>query len=72
MKTATLIIATLVFVTATSTQAQTSAVTRNGSQPSQRGPAEMFTRSVRIDPLFKWLEKVTDAQYSTRQRNEQR
>src|SRR5687768_14727248 len=28
------------------------AVTRNGSRPSQRGPAETFTGTVRIDPLF--------------------
>jgi quercetin dioxygenase-like cupin family protein len=28
------------------------AITRNGSRPSQRGPAENFTGSVRIDPLF--------------------
>jgi quercetin dioxygenase-like cupin family protein len=27
-------------------------VTRNGSRPSQRGPAETFTGTVRIDPLF--------------------
>jgi quercetin dioxygenase-like cupin family protein len=25
---------------------------RNGSQPSQQGPAEWFTGTVRIDPLF--------------------
>jgi hypothetical protein len=25
---------------------------RSGSQPSQKGPAEHFTGSVRIDPLF--------------------
>lgn len=27
-------------------------ITRNGSQPSRSGPAEYFTGSVRIDPLF--------------------
>jgi 4-carboxymuconolactone decarboxylase len=27
-------------------------ITRNGSQPSRRGPAENFTGSVRVDPLF--------------------
>ena len=27
-------------------------ITRAGSQPSQRGPAEWFTGTVRIDPLF--------------------
>jgi quercetin dioxygenase-like cupin family protein len=51
MKIATLIIATSLFVAAASAQAQTSAVTRSGSQPSQRGRADMFTGSVRIDPL---------------------
>ncbi|MGD0526294.1 MAG: cupin domain-containing protein, partial [Polyangiaceae bacterium] len=25
---------------------------RNGSRPSQKGPAEHFTGTVRIDPLF--------------------
>jgi len=28
-------------------------ITRNGTQPSSQGPAETFTGSVRIDPLFK-------------------
>jgi quercetin dioxygenase-like cupin family protein len=27
-------------------------ITRNGSRPSGKGPAEWFTGSVRIDPLF--------------------
>jgi quercetin dioxygenase-like cupin family protein len=27
-------------------------ITRNGSQPSTKGPAEYFTGSVRVDPLF--------------------
>jgi quercetin dioxygenase-like cupin family protein len=27
-------------------------ITRNGSQPSSKGPAENFTGSVRVDPLF--------------------
>ena len=27
-------------------------ITRAGSQPSQKGPAEWFTGTVRIDPLF--------------------
>jgi quercetin dioxygenase-like cupin family protein len=27
-------------------------ITRNGSQPSTKGPAENFTGSVRVDPLF--------------------
>ena len=32
--------------------AQAVEVTRGGSRPSQKGPAENFTGSVRIDPLF--------------------
>jgi 4-carboxymuconolactone decarboxylase len=28
------------------------AITRSGSQPSSKGPAEYFTGSVRVDPLF--------------------
>jgi hypothetical protein len=32
--------------------AQAVEITRNGSQPSTKGPAENFTGSVRIDPLF--------------------
>jgi quercetin dioxygenase-like cupin family protein len=27
-------------------------ITRSGSQPSRKGPAEYFTGSVRVDPLF--------------------
>ena len=27
-------------------------IKRNGSQPSGKGPAEWFTGTVRIDPLF--------------------
>jgi quercetin dioxygenase-like cupin family protein len=27
-------------------------ITRSGSQPSAKGPAEYFTGTVRIDPLF--------------------
>ena len=32
---------------------QTISITRSGSQPSAKGPAEYFTGSVRVDPLFK-------------------
>jgi len=28
-------------------------IKRNGSEPSGKGPADWFTRTVRIDPLFK-------------------
>jgi quercetin dioxygenase-like cupin family protein len=33
-------------------QSQTITITRSSSQPSQQGPAEYFTGSVRINPLF--------------------
>src|SRR5687768_11934740 len=32
--------------------AQSIRITRSGSQPSRQGPAENFTGSVRVDPLF--------------------
>jgi quercetin dioxygenase-like cupin family protein len=32
--------------------AQTITITRVGSQPSNKGPAQFFTGSVRVDPLF--------------------
>jgi quercetin dioxygenase-like cupin family protein len=31
-------------------------ITRNGSQPSRKGPADWFTGTVRIDPLFQALD----------------
>jgi len=31
---------------------ETTAIARAGTQPSQKGPAEYFTGSVRIEPLF--------------------
>jgi 4-carboxymuconolactone decarboxylase len=37
---------------ATAQRRRTVDITRNGSQPSQRGPAEYFTGSVRIDSRF--------------------
>lgn len=37
---------------AASGDSQTITITRSGSQPSRKGPAEYFTGSVRIDPLF--------------------
>jgi quercetin dioxygenase-like cupin family protein len=38
-------------------------ITRNGSQPSRKGPTEYFTGSVRIDPLLQAPEpaRVTSA-----------
>jgi quercetin dioxygenase-like cupin family protein len=41
---------------ATSTGSQTMDIKRSGSQPSRKGPAEYFTGTVRIDPLFQALE----------------
>jgi hypothetical protein len=38
--------------TASVQDAQTITITRSGSQPSRKGPAEYFTGAVRIDPLF--------------------
>jgi quercetin dioxygenase-like cupin family protein len=38
--------------TALTTQEQEMNITRAGSQPSNRGPADWFTGTVRIDPLF--------------------
>jgi quercetin dioxygenase-like cupin family protein len=35
-----------------SISAQTVSIAKNGSRPSQKGPADYFTGSVRIDPLF--------------------
>jgi hypothetical protein len=37
---------------ASSEDSQTIKITRSGSQPSSKGPAEYFSDSVRIDPLF--------------------
>lgn len=36
----------------TSKDHETIRITRSGSQPSRQGPAENFTGSVRVDPLF--------------------
>jgi quercetin dioxygenase-like cupin family protein len=38
--------------TSASMVAQTVSISKNGSRPSEKGPAEYFTGSVRIDPLF--------------------
>ena len=35
-----------------SESSQSITITRGGSQPSRQGPAETFTGSVRIEPLF--------------------
>ena len=37
---------------ASSKQSQTMTITRSGSQSTRQGPAEYFTGTVRIDPLF--------------------
>src|SRR3712207_441663 len=36
-------------------------VKKNGSQPSQKGPEEYFTGSVRIDPLFQAPEPARNS-----------
>src|SRR3954468_7386327 len=50
------LIATMVLIVlhagSTSMSAQTVSIAKNGSRPSQKGPADYFTGSVRIDPLF--------------------
>jgi quercetin dioxygenase-like cupin family protein len=52
MKLIAAMVIALAFATSASVHAQTVSIARNGSQPSQRGPTENFTGSVRIDPLF--------------------
>jgi len=51
-----LVVATVVslclLASASSESSQAIKVTRSGSQPSRPGPAEYFTGSVRVDPLF--------------------
>ena len=37
----------------TATRRMTMEITRSGSQPSGKGPADYFTGTVRVDPLFK-------------------
>jgi quercetin dioxygenase-like cupin family protein len=39
-------------VTGAAAGSQALKITRSGSQPSSKGPAEYFTGSVRVDPLF--------------------
>jgi quercetin dioxygenase-like cupin family protein len=39
-----------------SEDSQAISITRSGSQPSAKGPAEYFTGSVRVDPLFQAKE----------------
>ena len=45
--------------TASGPGSQTVIITRSGSQPSRQGPAENFTGSVRVDPLFQARRSVT-------------
>ena len=42
----------LFLLAASSESSQSISITRSGAQPSRQGPAENFTGSVRIDPLF--------------------
>jgi len=41
---------------ASNEDSQTIRIMRSGSQPSGKGPAEYFTGSVRVDPLFKAID----------------
>jgi quercetin dioxygenase-like cupin family protein len=51
---------------ASSKQAQTITITRSGSQPSRQAPAQYFTGSVRIDPLFETKDPLhTSGSYVT-------
>jgi quercetin dioxygenase-like cupin family protein len=52
MKLIPALILMLAHATSASVSAQTISVSKNGLRPSQKGPAEYFTGSVRIDPLF--------------------
>ena len=45
-------ILTLFFCASSPRGTQDMHITRSGTQPSQEGPAEWFTGSVRVDPLF--------------------
>ena len=45
-------IASLVLIASASVVAQELDIKRNGSRPSNKGPAETFTGAVRVDPLF--------------------
>jgi hypothetical protein len=38
-------------------------IKKNGSQPSGKGPADYFTGTVRMDPLFKPPEPVCESKY---------
>lgn len=47
-----LMFAAPVFARAAKDAASTMVISRAGSQPSSQGPAQNFTGSVRVDPLF--------------------
>jgi len=44
--------ASLTLIASASVVAQDLDIKRNGSRPSNKGPAETFTGAVRVDPLF--------------------
>ena len=52
MKLLVVTFASLVVAASTFAQAAELAIQRAGSQPSTRGPADRFTGTVRVDPLF--------------------
>jgi 4-carboxymuconolactone decarboxylase len=46
------IVMSLSLLASSSQSSQSITISRSGSQPSRQGPAENFTGSVRVDPLF--------------------
>jgi 4-carboxymuconolactone decarboxylase len=52
LKAVAAIVVSLALLDSTPMSAQTVSIARSGSQPSRQGPAENFTGSVRVDPLF--------------------
>lgn len=59
-----LALALLVPAAAFAAQADGVSVIRNGSQPSSKGPADYFTGSVRVDPLFSSQKDATGTRVS--------
>lgn len=49
---AAMVMSLSLLASASAQDSQTIKITRSGSQPSRQGPAENFTGSVRVDPLF--------------------
>ena len=56
MKRFTAILATICLLSSAPTEAQTVVISRGGSRPTYRGPAENFTGSVRVEMLFEAVD----------------